>query len=321
MRVIFMGTPDFAAAILDAVYGAGHEICAAVTQPDRPKGRGKALAMSDVKLRAAELGIPVLQPERVRGNREFADEVKRMDPDVIVVAAFGQILPKEILDIPRLGCINVHASLLPKYRGSAPIQQAVLNGDEYAGVTTMQMGVGLDTGDMLEKASIRLKPDETGGSLFDRLAVLGAELIVSTLKKAEAGTLTPEPQDDSLASYAGMLDKKQGEIDWTKPAEVIERLVRGMNPWPTAYTYRGGKMLKLWKTEVIPAGEEPGILKEALPGEAALSGKDSFAVRCGEGVLKVLEVQPEGKKRMASDAYLRGYPLTDGEVLGRTDRQ
>ena len=309
MRIVFMGTPDFAVSILDAVKDAGHEICAVVTQPDRPKGRGGALAMSDVKKRALELGLPVLQPERVRGNAEFADALRRMHPDVIVVAAFGQILPKDILELPRLGCINVHASLLPKYRGSAPIQQAVLNGDEYAGVTTMQMGEGLDTGDMLEKAQIKLHPDETGGSLFDRLAGVGADLIVSTLKKAEDGTLHPEPQDDALASYAGMLDKKSGRIDWSKPAIVIERLIRGMNPWPTAYTYRDGKMLKIWRAVPISPEEMQVLPEGVIPGDCVILRKDSFAVLTGEGVLRILEVQPEGKKRMAADAYLRGYPV------------
>ena len=313
MRIVFMGTPDFAAVILDAVHAAGHEILAAVTQPDRPKGRGKAVAMSDVKMRAMELGIPVLQPERVRNNEEFAESIRTMHPDVIVVAAFGQILPKEILELPRLGCINVHASLLPKYRGSAPIQQAVLNGDKIAGVTTMQMAEGLDTGDMLEKASVELAPDETGGSLFERLSWVGAALIVSTLEKAEAGTLRPEPQDDALSSYAGMLDKKSGRIDWTKPACVIERLIRGMNPWPTAYTNRDGKLLKIWKAEVLGREAEEAVPADAMPGDCVLIRKDSFSVRCGDGILRVLEVQPEGKKRMAADAYLRGYPMNGGE--------
>ena len=315
MKTVFMGTPDFAVAILNAVKGAGHEISAVVTQPDRPKGRGNAVAMSDVKVRALELGIPVLQPEHVRNNPEFAEALRAIQPDVIVVAAFGQILPEEILKLPRLGCINVHASLLPKYRGAAPIQHAVINGDEVAGVTTMQMAAGMDTGDMLEKASVTLAPDETGGSLFDRLAAVGAELIVSTLKKAEEGTLVPEAQDEALATYAGMLDKKSGRIDWTMPAVRTECLIRGLNPWPTAYTGRAGKMLKIWKAEVVPEGEQTAVPGGMVPGDVVTVRKDSFSVLTGDGLLRILEVQPEGRKRMTADAYLRGYPVAEGEHL------
>ncbi|MBQ2402051.1 MAG: methionyl-tRNA formyltransferase, partial [Lachnospiraceae bacterium] len=235
MKIVFMGTPDFAVSTLESLVKGGHEVIAAVTQPDKPKGRGKAVQYTPVKEKALEYEIPVYQPVKAR-DPEFVELLKGMDPDVIVVVAFGQLLPKAILDIPKYGCVNVHASLLPKYRGAAPIQWAVIDGEEVSGVTTMLMDEGLDTGDMLEKAEIVLDEKETGGSLFDKLSALGGELILSTLEKMENGTITRTPQGDSTTSYAKMLKKTMGEIDWHMEAVKIERLIRGLNPWPSAYT-------------------------------------------------------------------------------------
>ena len=303
-----MGTPDFAVPVLEAMVKHGVEVAAAVTQPDRPSGRGKGMSCSAVKTAALAHGIPVLQPVKVR-EAESVAALRELEPDVIVVVAFGQILSKEVLDIPKIGCVNVHASLLPKYRGAAPIQYAVIDGLEETGVTTMFMDEGLDTGDILLQRSIPLAPDETGGSLFDKLSVLGAELLIETLDGLEAGTLQRTPQMGE-STYVGMLKKSMGEIVWSRSAAEIERLIRGCSPWPSAYTHRGGRLLKIWRAEVLPgtaAGGEPGTVKEVLP--------DSFSVFTGEGVLRVLEVQPEGKKRMDAGAYLRGYPLAPGDRL------
>ena len=234
MKLIFMGTPDFSVGALKALIEAGHEIQAVVTQPDKPKGRGKAVLMTPVKEVALEHGIPVYQPVRIRKEPEFIEMLKAMEPDAMVVVAFGQILPKEVLDIPRYGCVNIHASLLPKYRGAAPIQWAVVDGERESGVTTMLMDEGLDTGDMLEKAVVVLDEKETGGSLHDKLSEAGGRLIVSTLKKLEEGTAVRTPQGETPTAYARMLDKSLGDIDWTMDAAAIERLIRGLNPWPSA---------------------------------------------------------------------------------------
>ena len=309
MRVIFMGTPDFAVGTLQALLQSEHEVVAVVTQPDKPKGRGKAMQFTPVKEVAAEAGIPVLQPKKVR-EEAVVEELRSYHPDVIVVVAFGQLIPKSILEMPKYGCVNVHASLLPKYRGAAPSQWAVIDGEEKSGVTTMQMDVGMDTGDMLEKIVVTLEPKETGGSLFDRLSTAGGELILSTLQKAEAGTLTPVKQPEEEATYAGMLTKALGQIDWTKDAAVIERLIRGLNPWPSAYTSYEGKTLKLWAADVVTEKSE------AVPGTVVRVEKDSFYVQTGSGLLKINELQLEGKKRMDSAAFLRGYPMTEGTVLG-----
>ena len=310
MKIVFMGTPDFAVPTLEALVQGGHEVLAVVTQPDKPKGRGKAVLMTPVKEKALEYQIPVYQPVRIKKDEEFFEILKQLNPEAIVVTAFGQILPERILTLPKYGCFNVHASLLPKYRGAAPIQWAVINGDKESGVTTMQMDVGMDTGDMLEKIVITLDPKETGGSLFDRLSTAGGELILSTLQKAEAGTLTPVKQPEEEATYAGMLTKALGQIDWTKDAAVIERLIRGLNPWPSAYTSYEGKTLKLWDADVVTEKSE------AVPGTVVRVEKDSFYVQTGSGLLKINELQLEGKKRMDSAAFLRGYPMTEGTVLG-----
>ena len=308
MKIVFMGTPDFAVSTLESLVKGGHEVIAAVTQPDKPKGRGKAVQYTPVKEKALEYEIPVYQPVKAR-DPEFVELLKGMDPDVIVVVAFGQLLPKAILDIPKYGCVNVHASLLPKYRGAAPIQWAVIDGEEVSGVTTMLMDEGLDTGDMLEKAEIVLDEKETGGSLFDKLSALGGELILSTLEKMENGTITRTPQGDSTTSYAKMLKKTMGEIDWHMEAVKIERLIRGLNPWPSAYTSLKGKTVKIWSADVV-AGESTGN-----PGRVTVT-KDKLLVECGENFLSITELQLEGKKRMEVDAFLRGYSVEEGILLG-----
>lgn len=310
-NIVFMGTPDFAAASLKELLQAKeYEVTAVFTQPDKPKGRGNAMVMSPVKEIALEAGIPVYQPRRVR-EQEWVDKLKEMNPDVIVVVAFGQIIPKSILDMPKYGCINVHGSLLPAYRGAAPIQWAVINGEKESGVTTMYMDEGIDTGDMLLKTVVELAPDETGGSLFDKLSDEGAKLLIRTLKALEAGTVVPEKQPaESPNPYSQMLTKKDGAIDWNKDAASIERLIRGLNPWPSAYTKFRGKMLKIWAAEVEPSADG------YQPGEVAFVGKKEMKIQTGEGLLSILELQPEGKKRMTTDAFLRGYPVLPGEKLG-----
>ena len=309
MKVVFMGTPDFAVATLQKIIDCGHEVAAVVTQPDKARGRGKAVTFSPVKEKALEYNLPVYQPIKAR-DPEFVDILKGIAPDVIVVVAFGQILPKSILDIPPYGCINVHASLLPKYRGAAPIQWAVINGDEISGVTTMYMGEGLDTGDMILKQEVVLDKDETGGSLFDKLTTIGADLLVETLVQLENGTAVRTPQDHSKAGeYARMLDKHMGNIDFTKDAVVIERLVRGLNPWPSAYTTLDGKTLKVWQTDVVDKEYE------GTPGEIVEITKDSLVIKTGKGALRVRQLQLEGKKRMEADAFLRGYAVKEGTIL------
>lgn len=307
MRVIFMGTPDFATGTLEKIVLAGHEVVGVVTQPDKPKGRGKTLMPTPVKEVAVKYNLPVYQPKKVR-EPEVVELLRGLKPDVIVVAAFGQIISKEILEMPKYGCINVHASLLPAYRGAAPIQWAVINGDKESGVTIMQMDEGIDTGDMIEKVVVPIDKDETGGSLFEKLSRAGAELCVKVLTDLEDGKAVREKQpEESTTPYAKMIDKKMGAIDWEKPAKEIEQLIRGLNPWPSAYTKLQGKTLKIWKAEVLEQDS-----KEA-PGQIAEVTKDSIAVQTGQGLLKVLELQLEGKKRMDTASFLRGYTLKEGE--------
>ena len=305
MRIVFMGTPDFSVGTLEALIEAGHEVVLAVTQPDKPKGRGKEVQFSPVKETALAHGIPVFQPRRVR-DPECVEELGKYRADVMVVIAFGQILPKEILEMTPYGCINVHASLLPKYRGAAPIQWAVIDGEPVSGVTTMQMDEGLDTGDMLLKTEVALDEKETGGSLHDKLASAGAKLCVRTLKELEAGRLVPEKQGESPTAYARMLDKKLGALDWTRSACSIERLVRGLNPWPSAYTDWNGKTMKIWEADVTEA--ESG----QTPGTVVAVQKNSFSVQTGKGQLVVKALQIPGKKRMDTGAFLRGYTLEEG---------
>ncbi len=307
MKAVFMGTPDFAVPTLQKMIDMGIEITAVVTQPDKAKGRGKKVIYSPVKECALAHDLPVYQPVRIRKEPEFIQTLRDMQPDVIVVVAFGQILPKEILDIPRLGCVNVHASLLPKFRGAAPIQWSIIDGEEVTGVTTMLMDVGLDTGDMLLKTEIPVDPKETGGSLHDKLAAVGGELLEKTLIGLEAGTIVPEKQDDSQAGeYARMLDKELGHIDFNQPAVVIERLIRGLNPWPSAYTYIDGKTLKIWEAEVLDRNYGCEY------GEVAEVTRNCLIIQTGIGALSVKSVQLQGKKRMDIAAFLNGYTIEKG---------
>ena len=309
MRVIFMGTPDFATGTLEEIVKAGHEVVGVVTQPDKPKGRGKTMMPTPVKETALKYNLPVYQPKKVR-EPEFVELLRSLKPDVMVVAAFGQIITKEILEMPKYGCINVHASLLPAYRGAAPIQWAVINGDKESGVTIMQMDEGIDTGDMIEKAVVPITEDETGGSLFDKLSHTGAKLCVKVLKDLEEGTAVREKQpEESTTPYAKMIDKKMGEVDWKKSAKEIEQLIRGLNPWPSAYTKVHGKTLKLWKAKVLLGTSQMN------PGQIVKVTKDSLAVQTGQGMLEIQELQLEGKKRMDTSSFLRGYALAEGEAL------
>ena len=309
MRVVFMGTPDFAVETLEALVRSEHEVAAVVTQPDKPKGRGKAMQFPPVKEIALREEIPVYQPRRVR-DPEFIQILKEISPDVIVVVAFGQIIPQEMIDLPKYGCVNVHGSLLPKYRGAAPIQWAVIDGEKESGVTTMQMDAGLDTGDMLLKTVIPIEENETGGSLFDKLSMAGAKLLIETLKGIEEGKIIPQKQGESTTPYAKLLTKEMGEIDWNKDAEALERLIRGLNPWPSAYTHLGGKTLKIWKAKV-----EERETKEK-PGTVVEVSKKELKVQTGKQILSLQEVQLEGKKRMEIDAFLRGNAVEEGTVLG-----
>lgn len=324
MKIIFMGTPDFAVEALEALLEAGHEVTAVVTQPDKEKGRDRKVQFSPVKECALAHGLTVLQPARIKAP-EAVEELKKYEADIFVVAAFGQILSKEILDMPRYGCINIHASLLPKYRGAAPIQYAILNGDDVTGVTIMQMNEGMDTGDILTMKAIPVEKNDTGGSLFEKLSVLGAELLVKTLPKIEAGEIIPVKQQEEDATHVRMLSKDMGRIDWAKDADVLERLVRGMNPWPSAYCSFRGKSLKVWAAEVSCEEQKEenirtGLFrhseeKEIKPGEVLLVTKDSIYVQTGKDALVLKEVQFEGKKRMAVQDFLLGCQVKMGEFF------
>ena len=310
-----MGTPDFAVGTLKALVEAGHEVVAVVTQPDKPKGRSKELVFSPVKEEAVKLGIEVLQPEKAR-DEEFVEKLRAYGADIFVVVAFGQLLPKSIIDMPRLGCVNVHASLLPEYRGASPIQWAVIDGREYSGVTTMKMDEGLDTGDILLVKKVKLEKKETGGSLFDKLASFGGPMILEVLKQAEEGKLNPVKQDESKQTYAKMLSKATGEIDFSKTAVEIERLIRGLNPWPSAFTHIHGKMLKIWEADVLDDEEVKAFdITKTDCGNIAYVDKNKMLISTGKGYLDVKELQLEGKKRMNIAAFLRGYKVEKGETL------
>lgn len=311
IRIVYMGTPDFAVEPLEAIIKAGYEVAAVVTQPDKQKGRGKEVKMTPVKECALRHGIPVFQPVKIK-EPEAVAELEKYQADLFVVAAFGQLLSEEILNMPEYGCINIHASLLPAYRGAAPIQWAVLNGEKESGVTIMQMDKGLDTGDMLLKRSVELSPKETGDSLHDKLMHLGAELIVEALPKLEKGELVPEKQKDELSSYAKKLTKAMGQIDWSKDAVSLERWIRGLNSWPSAYTFFGGKTLKIWEARVA---EENGAQK-AEPGHVVSVSREGFTVACGQGALQILSLQLEGKKRVSTREFLLGYQVEPGMILG-----
>lgn len=305
MKIIYMGTPDFSVAPLEAILQAGHEVTAVVTQPDKQKGRGKEVQMTPVKECALKHGIPVLQPVKIK-EPEAVAELKKYPADIFVVAAFGQLLTEEILNMPKFGCINIHASLLPAYRGAAPIQRVIINGEEKTGVTIQQMAKGLDTGDMLLKKEISIDPKETGGSLHDKLSAAGAELIVEALSKIEKGEVVPEKQDDALSCYAKKLDKAMGLIDFDQSAVSIERLIRGLNPWPSAYTLYKGKTLKIWEADVVP------LEKKEEPGTVVFVAKDFFDIATKEGALRVKSLQLEGKKKVAVKDFLLGYEIVCG---------
>ena len=309
MRVIFMGTPDFAVGTLEAVIAAGHEVVLAVTQPDKPKGRGKSMQAPPVKECAAAHHIPVYQPARIR-EAECIAYLKEFQPDIMIVAAFGQILPKEILEMPKYGCVNVHASLLPKYRGASPIQRVIIDGEAETGVTIMQMNAGLDTGDMLYRKKIPITSEDTFETLHDKLMVLGGEAITEALPLLEAGKLVPEKQDDTKTCYAALITKEMGKLDFTKTAAELDRLIRGLTPWPSAYTHYHGKQLKIWKAIPMATAQ-----KEA-PGTILTVNKDSFEVAASGGSLKVMELQLEGKKRMTTHDFLLGVKVQPGELLG-----
>lgn len=311
MKIVFMGTPDFAVGALEALIEAGHEITAVVTQPDKPKGRGKEMQFPPVKECALQHGIEVFQPIKIK-TPESVEILKKYEADLYVVAAFGQILSQEILDMPKYGCINIHASLLPKYRGAAPIQWAILDGEPYTGVTIMQMNAGMDTGDILTTVQVPITEQETGDSLFDKLCEAGAKLCVDTIPLIERGEITPCPQNEEQATYAGKISKALGKIDWNEPAAVIERKVRGLNSWPSAYTAYNGKQLKIWKAVV----ETDACEGENKPGAIVCVSKESITVQTGSGLLTISEVQLEGKKRMSVKDFLLGYRMSCGEMLG-----
>lgn len=306
MRIVFMGTPDFAVPSLQALIDAGHDVCAVYTQPDKPQGRKQILTAPPVKTLALEHDIPVFQPNTLKNEDEQA-RLRELAPEVIIVVAYGKLLPKAVLDIPPHGCINVHGSLLPRWRGAAPIQWAVIVGDEMAGVTTMQMAEGLDTGDMLLTYETKVGEKETAGELFDRLAQSGAELLTQTLVKLDE--ITPRPQDDAQSCYAHMLDKQMAVIDWSKSAHEIDCLIRGLNPWPIALTTLSGERLKVFAAEKANGNGEPGTVLEADP-------KKGLTVACGEGALGLTEIQLVGGKRMKATDFLRGHAIEVGTKLG-----
>lgn len=306
MRIVFMGTPDFAVPSLQALIDAGHDVCAVYTQPDKPQGRKQILTAPPVKTLALAHDIPVFQPNTLKNEDEQA-RLRELAPEVIIVVAYGKLLPKAVLDIPPHGCINVHGSLLPRWRGAAPIQWAVIAGDEMAGVTTMQMAEGLDTGDMLLTYETKVGEKETAGELFDRLAQSGAELLTQTLVKLDE--ITPRPQDDAQSCYAHMLDKQMAVIDWSKSAHEIDCLIRGLNPWPIALTALSGERLKVFAAEKAAGNGEPGTVLEADP-------KKGLTVACGEGALGLTEIQLVGGKRMKATDFLRGHAIEVGTKLG-----
>ncbi len=317
MKIVFMGTPDFASESLKAIDEAGYEILGVVTNPDRPQGRGMKLTPSPVKKYAIEKNIPVYQPEKIKNNQEFKDQIKKLQPDVICVVAYGKILPKEILEIPKNGCINVHASLLPKYRGAAPIQWSVLNGDKKTGVTTMYMDVGMDTGDMILKEEVTIGEDETTGELWERLSKIGGNLLVETLKQIEKGVAPRKKQGENF-SVAPMLSKEMAKIDWEKQtAQQIKNLVRGLNPIMGAYTYLNGKKIKFWKVDI--AKEEiaaEGMINIIKNGTVIVSDlKDGIFVKTKDGILKILEIQGENAKKMSIQDFLRGNPIQEFDIF------
>ncbi|HWR40498.1 MAG TPA: methionyl-tRNA formyltransferase [Patescibacteria group bacterium] len=309
LRVIFMGTPDFAVPCLDRLIEDGHQVLTVVTQPDRPKGRGQKLAFSAVKVRALEYQVPVFQPERIR-EPEVIEQIVQYKPDLIIVVAFGQLLPQNILDLPPLGCINVHASLLPHYRGAAPIHWAVVNGETRTGVTTMRMDTGMDTGDMLLTAETAIGPDETTGELYQRLQELGASLLSDTVRQLIHGAVVRRPQDHAAATYAPLLTRETERIDWNNPATAIHNQIRGLNPWPGSFSHYRDSGLKLWQTRILPESSD------ASPGQIVRMTGEGCAVATGKGLLEILEVQPESKRHMKAHNWVCGYGIQTGDKLG-----
>lgn len=307
LKTIFMGTPDFAVPCLE-VLQAKTDVLAVITQPDRPKGRGHNLQASPVKQKALEYNLPVLQPEKIK-TEEFTAELEKLQPDLIVVVAFGQILSQRILDIPPLGCVNVHASLLPRYRGAAPIHWSIINGEKETGVTTMLMDAGLDTGDMLLKDKVAITEEMTTEELHDQLMAMGGRLLAETIDGLANGNITPEKQDDSISNYAGMLNKETGHIDWSKSAVEIHNLIRGLNSWPVAWSMKDGKNYKFWRTKAENSNSDKA------PGTVAELRKNSFCIATGEGLLEVLEIQPPSKKRMSAGDLLRGHGVAVGDIF------
>ncbi len=328
LKILFMGTPDFAQESLKSIYDAGFEIIGVVTNPDKPKGRGMKLAYSPVKEYALEKNLKIYQPIKIRNNTEFLDEIKTLAPDVICVVAYGKILPKEILEIPKLGCINVHGSLLPKYRGAAPIQWAVLNGDKTTGITTMYMNEGMDTGDMILKEEVEIGPEETTGDLWQKLSKIGGEILVKTLKLIEEGKAPREKQTEE-ATLAPMLNKEMALIDWeNSDANKIHNLIRGLNPIMGAYSYIDGKKIKFWKSKVLTKEEFFSYKTEfeeyeakfnnLVPGTILIADdKDGLYIKANGGVLKILEIQGENAKRMPTADFLRGNHLIAGMIFSK----
>ena len=310
MRIVFMGTPDFAVGSLQALCESGkHEILAVVTQPDRPKGRGNKLLQTPVKEYALAQGLTVYQPQKVK-TPEFVELLHELQPELIVVAAFGQFLSKEILELPKYGCINVHASLLPKYRGAAPIQYAIIKGEKESGVTIMQMDIGMDTGAMLDKVVVPIEENTTMGELHYALREQGAALLLQVIDKIAAGTAVAEPQDNEQATYATLLDRSMEHIDWSKTAQEVHNLIRGFNPAPSTFTkLPNGKSLKIWGSKMTDKSSA------AAAGTVIETGKHSFFVACGDGVLEITEVQPESKKRMPAQVFLNGRGVQEGDLL------
>lgn len=311
MNIVFMGTPDFAVPTLKALYNAGHNVKAVFTQPDKPKGRGYKLTPPPVKVCALENSTPVYQPQSLKKGEDAETSInilKELNPDYIIVVAYGKILPKEVLDIPKHGCINVHASLLPKYRGAGPIQWSVLNGEKETGVTTMLMAEGLDTGDMLLKASTEIGVNETASELHDRLSVIGADLLIKTLDELEKGNVTPEKQDDSLSSYAPMLSKDMCPIDFSKSATEIHNQIRGLSDWPCATALLGDKRIKIYKSEIVSVDDNNHTAGQII-------NEKDLTIACGTGSIRILELQAEGSKRMKTADYLRGNPVAKNQLF------
>lgn len=311
MRIIFMGTPDFAVPSLEMLISEGYEVAAVVTQPDKPKGRGNKMSAPPVKEFALEHGIEVLQPDKIK-TPEFVEQIRALSPDLLVTAAYGKILSKDLLEVPKFGCINVHGSILPAYRGAAPINWAVINGEKTTGITTMFTDVGLDTGDMLLKKELEISPDMTVGELHDKMAILGAEVLKDTLIKLKDGSIVRIPQDNSLSSYAPIMTKELGEIDWNKTAGEIHNLVRGTDPWPGAYTFLNGNRMRVWRTSLVSVGQKTGA-----NGEILQVNNDGILVKCPDSCILIKEVQFDSSKRMSVMDYIRGHRIDAGERLGR----